>query len=99
MWFMVTKSIILHIFIQKTDKMFTTKGSELINYQNNLYLVYRKIPKNRIKEEHILNVRDAWHCDTVLKSKNQEEEMLIFLIEISDATIVEEELNQGSPPS
>lgn len=70
--------------------MYTTKGLEKVNYQNKLYYVYRKINANSIKDGHILDVRDAWHCDTVLKTKNQEEEMLIFLIEIPDAIIVDE---------
>jgi hypothetical protein len=65
---------------------------EKVNYQNKLYWVYRKINKNRIKEGNILDVRDYWHCDTVLKTKTQEEEMLIFLIEISDAIIVEDSI-------
>jgi hypothetical protein len=69
--------------------MLTTKGLEMVNYQDKRYYVYRKISAGRIKEGYILNVRDMWHCDTVLKSKNQEEEILIFLIEIPDAVIVE----------
>jgi hypothetical protein len=62
---------------------------EIVNYQDKLYWVYRKIHKDNIKESHILDVRNAWHCDTVLKTKNQEEEMLLFLIEISDAIIID----------
>ena len=63
---------------------------ELVNYQNKLYQIYRRMNKDRIKESHILDVRDAWHCDTVLRNKNPEGEVLLFLIEISDAIIVEE---------
>lgn len=70
--------------------MLGSKCMEMINYQDKLFWVYRKIHKDRIKEGHILDVRDAWHCDTVLKTKNQDEEMLIFLVEIPDAVIVEE---------
>jgi hypothetical protein len=62
---------------------------ETVNYQDKLFWVYRKVSKDRIKDGHILDVRNAWHCDTVLKTKNQDEEMLLFLVEISDATIVE----------
>jgi hypothetical protein len=69
--------------------MLSTKCMEVVNYQDKLFWVYRKISKNRIKEEHILEVRNAWHCDTVLKTKNQEEEMLLFLIEISDAIVAD----------
>ena len=73
--------------------MFTTKGLELVNYNNKLYYVYRKISVNRIKEGFINNVKEAWHCDIVLKNKNQDIETLLFLVEISDAVIVED------PPS
>jgi hypothetical protein len=67
--------------------MFTTKGSELVTYQDKLYQVYRKIEKDRIKEGHINDVKEAWHCDVVIKKKDQE--TLLFLVEISDAVIVE----------
>jgi len=70
--------------------MLGTKCMEMVNYQNKLFWVYRKIRKDRIKEKHILDIRDAWHCDTVLRTKNQDEEMLIFLVEISDAIIVDD---------
>lgn len=69
--------------------MFSTKPIELVNYQDKLYRVYRRINKNRIKEGFINNVKEAWHCDIVLKNKNQEDETLMFLIEIPDATIIE----------
>jgi len=69
--------------------MLSSKCIEFINYQDKLYQVYRKINKGRIKESHILDVRDMWHCDTVLKTKNQEEEIYLFLIESPDAIIVE----------
>ena len=70
--------------------MFTTKPIELVNYQDKLYRVYRKINKNRIKEGFINNVKEAWHCDIVLKNKNQEDETLMFLIEIPDAIVVDD---------
>jgi hypothetical protein len=78
--------------------MLGSKCMEMINYQDKLFWVYRKISKDRIKEGHILDVRDAWHCDTVLKTKNQGEEMLLFLLEIPDAVIVEDD-KPTPPPS
>lgn len=69
--------------------MFSTKPIELVNYQDKLYRLYRRINKNRIKEGFINNVKEAWHCDIVLRNKNQEDETLMFLIEISDAVIVD----------
>jgi hypothetical protein len=70
--------------------MLSGKCMEFVTYQDKLYQVYRRISKDRIKEGHILDVRDAWHCDTVLKNKNQDEDILLFLIEIPDAVIVED---------
>ena len=66
------------------------KQIEFLNFNNKLYKVYRKIPKESIKENHILDVRDAWHCDTVLRTKNQGEEVLVFVFECPDAEIIEE---------
>ena len=77
--------------------MLGSKCMEMVNYQDKLFWVYRKISKNRIKDGHILDVRDAWHCDTVLRTKNQGEEMLLFLMEISDAVIVDDK--PTPPPS
>ncbi len=70
--------------------MFTTNALELVNYNVKQYYVYRRIPFNRIKEGFIGNVKELWHCDLVLKNKNQDQETLIFLIEMSDAIIVED---------
>jgi len=61
----------------------------MVSYQDKRYYVYRKISKNRIKEDQILNVKELWHCDIVLRTKNQEDEMLIFLVEMPDAVIQE----------
>lgn len=71
--------------------MISGKHMEFINYQDKAYWVYRKIPSDRIKEGHILDVRDAWHCDTVLRTRNQDNEILLFLVEISDAEIIKED--------
>jgi hypothetical protein len=69
--------------------MFSTKPIELVNYQDKLYGVYRRINKNRIKEGFINNVKEAWHCDIVLKNKSQDAETLMFLIEIPDAVVID----------
>jgi hypothetical protein len=71
--------------------MFNLKGIEIVNYQDKLYSIYRRIDKNRIKEGFINEVKELWHCDIVLKNKNNNDEQLMFLIEIPDAIIVEED--------
>jgi hypothetical protein len=70
--------------------MLSGKCMEFVTYQDKLYWVYRRINKDRIKEGHVLDVRDGWHCDIVLKNKNQDEDILLFLIEIPDAVVVED---------
>ena len=64
--------------------------TELLTFNDKLYKVYRRIRKGAIKENHVLDVRDAWHCDTVLKTKNQDQEVYVFLFECPDAEIIEE---------
>ena len=66
------------------------KHIEFLTFNDKLYKVHRRIPKGVIKENHILDVRDAWHCDTVLKTKNQDKEVYVFLFECPDAEIIDE---------
>jgi hypothetical protein len=70
--------------------MLSIKGIEIVNYQDKLYYVYRRFPKTGIKDGFINEVKDLWHCDMVLKKRNEDDETLIFLVEISDAVIVED---------
>ena len=70
--------------------MFGVKHIEHLTFNDKRYQVYRKIRKSEVKEAHILDVRDAWHCDTVLKKKINGEEILFFLVECLDAVIVED---------
>jgi hypothetical protein len=63
---------------------------EIINHNNNLYVVYRKVRQKRIKESYVSKIKDLWFCDIVLKRKNQEDDYYYFLREISDAIIVED---------
>jgi hypothetical protein len=70
--------------------MLNLNGLEIVTYQDKLYYVYRKFPKNRIREGFINEVKELWHCDMVLKKRNDDDETLIFLVEIPDAIIVED---------
>jgi hypothetical protein len=62
---------------------------ELLNYQDKLYLVVRKIKENKIKPQHISDVRELFQCDLVLKRPNTEEPVMLFLKEIRDAEVIE----------
>jgi hypothetical protein len=59
---------------------------ELIQYQNKLFYVYRKIKQDRIKEGYVNDVKDFWSCDVVVRSKQNNDDTLLFLREIEEAT-------------
>lgn len=64
-------------------------NKELVNYQDKLYWIYRKVKPTQIKSEYVSDIKDFWHCDIVIRGKyKSEEENLLFLREISDAIIV-----------
>ena len=60
---------------------------EFVNYQDKLYWVYRKIKQHQVKEGSISDLKDFWRCDLVVKSRNQNDELLLFMREIEDAII------------
>ena len=61
---------------------------EMVVYQNKLYYVYRKLRTSQIKDGYINVVKEFWLCDVVVKNKIHQDENLLFLREIEDATIV-----------
>ena len=60
---------------------------EFVNYQDKLYWVYRKIKQHQVKEGSISDLKDFLRCDLVVKSRNQNDELLLFMREIEDAII------------
>ena len=62
-------------------------NKELLNYNNKLYWVYRKIKINNIKDGKVNDVKEFWNCDVVLKMRNDSDE-LIFLREIPEAELI-----------
>lgn len=63
-------------------------NKELINYQDKLYWVYRRVKQSQVKQERITDLRDFWMCDLVVRDRNSDDSKLIFLREITDAVIV-----------
>lgn len=61
-------------------------NKELVNYQDKLYWVYRKVKSTSIKEGHANDVKEFWLCDLVVKNKN--DDFLLFLREIPEAKII-----------
>lgn len=63
-------------------------NKELVQYQNKLYWIYRKVKHSQVKEGSISDLRDFWRCDIAVRNKNQNDDLLLFLREIEDAKIV-----------
>jgi hypothetical protein len=63
-------------------------NKELVQYQDKLYWVYRKIKNSQVKEGSISDLRDFWMCDVAVRNRNQNDDLLLFLREIEDAKIV-----------
>ena len=63
-------------------------NKELVNYQNKLFYIYKKIKQDRIKDGHVNDVKDFWGCDVVVRSRINNDDTLLFLREIEEATYV-----------
>jgi hypothetical protein len=63
-------------------------NKELVNYQDKLYWVYRKIKHSQVKEGSVNDLKEFWHCDMVVRNRNQQDDTLLFLREIEEAKIV-----------
>lgn len=63
---------------------------EYINYQDKLYWIYRKVKHSQVKEGSVTDLKDFWMCDMVVRNRNQNDDVLLFLREIEDAKIVKE---------
>lgn len=62
---------------------------ELVNYQNRLFWIKRRVRENHINSEYITPLKEYWMCDIVLRQNNNSDGYLLFLVEIPDAQIVE----------
>ena len=61
---------------------------ELVNYQDKLYWIYRKVKHHQVKEGSINDLKEFWLCDMVVRNKNQNDDTLLFLREIEESIIV-----------
>jgi len=61
---------------------------EFVNYQDKLYWIYRKVKHHQVKEGSINDLKEFWMCDMVVRNKNQNDDTLLFMREIEEATIV-----------
>ena len=65
-------------------------NKELVNYQNKLYYIYKKLKQDRIVEGSVNDLKELWRCDIVVKSRINNDDTLLFLVEIPEAEIVKE---------
>jgi hypothetical protein len=63
-------------------------NKELVNYQNKLYYIYKKLKQDRIKDGYVNDVKDFWGCDIVVRSRINNDDTLLFLREIEEVTYV-----------
>ena len=63
-------------------------NKELVNYQEKLYWVYRRVKHSQVKEGSVNELKEFWYCDMVVRNRNQQDDTLLFLREIEDAKVV-----------
>jgi hypothetical protein len=61
---------------------------EFINYQDKLYWIYRKVRQSQIIENKVSDLKDFWMCDIVIKNRQNDDNTLFFLREITDVVIL-----------
>ena len=61
---------------------------EFINYQEKLYWIYKKVRQSQVIENRVSDLKDFWMCDIVIRNKQNNDDTLFFLREITDAVIV-----------
>jgi hypothetical protein len=60
---------------------------ELVNYQDKLYYVYRKLKPHQVKDGYVNDIKELWGCDVVVRSKHNNDDNLLFLREIVELQI------------
>jgi hypothetical protein len=61
---------------------------ELVNYQDKLYWVYRRVKQSQVKEGSITDLKNFWMCDMVVRNRINNDDTLLFMREIEEAEIV-----------
>jgi hypothetical protein len=65
-------------------------NKELVNYQDKLYYVYRKLKPHQVKDGYVNDIKELWGCDVVVRSKHNNDDNLLFLREIVELQIEKE---------
>ena len=65
-------------------------NKELVQYQDKLYWIYRKVKQSQVKEGSVSDLKEFWKCDMVVRSRINNDDNLLFLREIDEAKIVKD---------
>ena len=68
-------------------------GKEVVQYQDKLYYIYRKLKPDSVKEKRLDDLKSLWMCDVVVRNKYNNDDTLLFLRLIEDAEIIEDNIN------
>ena len=63
---------------------------ELVNYQDKLYYVYKKMKPHQIKDGYINDIKEHLRCYVVVRNKHNNDDTYLFLIEIPEAEIAKD---------
>lgn len=63
-------------------------SKELVGYQDKLYWIYRKVKQSQIVDGSIQDLKEFWMCDVAVKNRFNNDDVILFLREIEEATIV-----------
>ena len=64
-------------------------NKELVKYNDKLYWVYRKVKQDKIKDGYVNDVKEFFNCDIVVKNRQSNEDVLLFLKEIPELELVD----------
>jgi hypothetical protein len=62
-------------------------NKELVNYQDKLYYIHRKLKPHQVKDGYVNHIKELWRCDVVVRSKHNNDDNLLFLREIEELQI------------
>lgn len=63
---------------------------ELVNYQDKLYYIHRKLKPHQVKDGYVNDIKELWGCDVVVRNKHNNDDSFLFLIEIPEVEIVKD---------
>jgi hypothetical protein len=63
---------------------------DLVNYQEKLYFIYKKMKPHQVKDGYMNDLKDLWRCDVVVRNRINNDDTLLFLREIPEVEIIKD---------